>query len=89
MASLIPVIANDARNTAFQHLGGDKQAVNRTVNKWGNYAKSPGRSMWGSVRNFFGFGIIPITYRRTRKPAPKKGGRSVRLKPGPKPRKRK
>jgi len=74
MASLIPVIANDARNTGFQHLAGDKKAVSRTVNKWGNYAKNPGKSMWGSFKSIFGFGIyvVPVAKRKTRaKPKPR------------------
>jgi len=63
MASLIPVIANDARNTGFKHLAGDKNASRDMANKWGNYARNPGKSMWKSFTSIFGFGA-PHTMRR-------------------------
>ena len=72
MATLIPVVGNDARNHVFMSMGGDKKAGQKFGNKWGTYAKNPGKSMWGSFKSIFGFGIVPCQARRGRGTTSKK-----------------
>jgi hypothetical protein len=76
MATLIPLAINDARNVAFQHMGGDKKALGRSISKWANTIKNPAQSAWKSFKGVFGLGIyIPTSSRIKAKPRPRPRGR--------------
>ncbi len=79
MATIIPVAANDARNAAFQSLGGDKNAYKKMGNKWAHIAKNPGKSAWNSFKSIFGFGLVPCPAKRGRGKAKKKKVSSLSL----------
>ena len=66
MASLIPLAMNDARNAALLHTtGADKKAFNKMANKYAKIARNPAKSAWASFKSIFGFGLVPISHRRT------------------------
>lgn len=63
--------ANDARNAAFMHMGGDKKAMGKAISKWANIAKNPAQSMLKTFKGIFGFGVI-VPYKKCKsKPKPR------------------